>query len=70
MVISNNEVIEIDVEGEQGKIFLTTDGRNSLGIRQEDIVRIKSSEQDISLIKFPDRTFYTILRNKMRVGLV
>ena len=70
MVISNDEVIEIDVEGEQGKIFLTTDGRNSFGIKQEDIVRIKSSEQDISLIKFPDRTFYTILRNKMRVGLV
>lgn len=70
MVISNNEVIEIDVEGEKDKIFLTTDGRNSLSIKQEDIVRIKSSDQDISLIKFPERTFYTILRNKMRVGLV
>lgn len=70
MVISDHETIEIDVEGEKDKMFLTTDGRDSIRIRREDIVRIKSSDQDISLIKFPDRTFYTILRNKMRVGLV
>ncbi len=70
MVISDDEIIEIDVEGQKDKIFLTTDGRDSIKIKQDDIVRIKSSQQEISLIKFPDRTFYTILRNKMRVGLV
>jgi len=70
MVISDDEIIEIDVEGQKDKIFLTTDGRDSIKIKQDDIVRIKSSQQEISLVKFPDRTFYTILRNKMRVGLV
>ncbi len=70
MVISDNEVINIDVEGKKDKIYLTTDGRNSIKIENRDIIEIKSSEQEISLIKFPDRTFYTILRNKMRVGLV
>ena len=70
MVISDDEVINIDVEGKKDKIYLTTDGRNSIKIKNEDIIEIKSSEQEISLIKFPDRTFYTILRNKMRVGLV
>ena len=70
MVISDDEIIEIDADGEKDKMFLTTDGRDSIKIKKEDIVRIKSSEQEISLIKFPDRTFYTILRNKMRVGLV
>ena len=70
MVISDDEIIEIDVEGQKDKIFLTSDGRDSIKIQQDDIVRIKSSQKEISLIKFPDRTFYTILRNKMRVGLV
>ncbi|MDZ7672674.1 MAG: NAD(+)/NADH kinase [Halanaerobiales bacterium] len=70
MVISDDEVIDIDVEGKKDKIYLTTDGRNSIKIKNRDIIEIKSSEQEISLIKFPDRTFYTILRNKMRVGLV
>lgn len=70
MVISDDEIIEIDVEGQKDKMFLTTDGRDSIKIKQRDIVRVKSSEKEISLIKFPDRTFYTILRNKMRVGLV
>lgn len=70
MVISDDEVINIDVEGKKDQIYLTTDGRNTIKILSEDIVEIKSSEQEISLIKFPDRTFYTILRNKMRVGLV
>jgi NAD+ kinase len=70
MVISDDEVINIDVDGKKDQIYLTTDGRNTIKILSEDIVEIKSSEQEISLIKFPDRTFYTILRNKMRVGLV
>ncbi|HKL13569.1 MAG TPA: NAD(+)/NADH kinase [Halanaerobiales bacterium] len=70
MVISDEEIIEIDVEGQKDKVFLTTDGRDSVKLKLDDIVRIKSSKQEISLIKFPDRTFYTILRNKMRVGLV
>lgn len=70
MVISDDEVIEIDVEGQKDKVYLTTDGRDSIKIKREDIVKIESSDREISLIKFPDRTFYTILRNKMRVGLV
>lgn len=70
MVISDSEFIEIDLEGEPGKIFLTTDGRNSIKLTEDDKVQVKSSDQELSLIKFPDRTFYTILRNKMRVGLV
>jgi len=70
MVISDEEIIEIDVEGQKDKVFLTTDGRDSVKLKLDDIVRLKSSKQEISLIKFPDRTFYTILRNKMRVGLV
>ncbi|MBS3810779.1 MAG: NAD(+)/NADH kinase [Halanaerobiales bacterium] len=70
MVISDEEVIEIAVKGEKDKIYLTTDGRNSIKVIEGDIVRIESSEDELSLIKFPDRTFYTILRNKMRVGLV
>src|SRR6056297_1434156 len=70
MVISDDEVINIDVDGKKDQIYLTTDGRNTIKILSEDIVEIKSSEQEISLVKFPDRTFYTILRNKMRVGLV
>lgn len=70
MVISDQEVIEIKADGQKDKIFLTADGRDSVKIRSEDIIEIKSSEKEISLVKFPDRTFYTILRNKMRVGLV
>src|SRR6056297_4281671 len=64
MVISDEEIIEIDVEGQKDKVFLTTDGRDSVKLKLDDIVRLKSSKQEISLIKFPDRTFYTILRNK------
>lgn len=70
MVISDQEVIEIKADGQKDKIFLTADGRDSVKIRSDDIIEIKSSEKEISLVKFPDRTFYTILRNKMRVGLV
>ena len=70
MVISEEETIEIVVSGEEEQMNIATDGRFNYDLMCEDHISISASDNDISLVKLPDRTFYTILREKMRVGLV
>lgn len=70
MVISEEEKIDIVVSGEEKKMNIATDGRFDYDLMSGDRISISVSDNDISLIKLPDRTFYTILREKMRVGLV
>ncbi len=70
MVISEEERLQIEVAGEDGKMMITADGNYDCCLLTGDQIRITASQKEISLIKLPDKTFYSILHKKMRVGLV
>lgn len=70
MVISEEENLKIIISGEKNEMKLTADGRFNYDLVNNDQIIISASKRDVSLIKFPDRTFYTVLHEKMRVGLV
>ncbi len=70
MVISREEELEIIVSGNNEKMMITSDGKFDHKLHKDDKIVIKAANEEISLIKLPGRTFYTILHEKMRAGLV
>ena len=69
MVISDQERIMIKVRGEQG-ISFAADGASDYKIDSNDQIFIEAAKEDLSIIKLPDRTFYSILHKKLKVGFL
>jgi len=70
MVISENEKIKIILSGKNDDIKMNVDGKEFYDIKNEQEVLITAARESISMVSFPDKTFYNILHDKMRVGLV
>jgi len=68
MVISGSEKICIEIEGDSGSIFGTADGHDNSELMNGDKIYIEAADREISIIKLPDRTFYTILKEKMNLA--
>ncbi|MGM0602622.1 MAG: NAD(+)/NADH kinase [Bacillota bacterium] len=68
MVISGSEKICIEIEGDSGSIFGTADGHDNSELLSGDKIYIEAADREISIIKLPDRTFYTILKEKMNLA--
>lgn len=69
MVVGAWEKVEVIVSGQLDQMKANADGRYDYLLKNGDKFEINRSDKDILLIKFPERTFYTTLREKMRVGL-
>ncbi|MDI3546720.1 MAG: kinase [Halanaerobiales bacterium] len=74
MVISDREKLKIVVKSEDMQsediMKVTADGRSDYALSSGDEIQIAASSQEILIIKLPERTFYTILHKKMRVGFI
>lgn len=67
LVVSENDKIEIHVDGDSGDvIYITADGQEGYKLLSGDVVKVKKLEKSLSLIKVLDRSFYDILRNKLK----
>src|SRR5690554_913307 len=69
MVVTDREELLIKVKSER-ELILTADGRDDFMIRTDDEIYLSAGEKELKVVKLPERTFYTILHKKMRVGLV
>lgn len=69
MVISDKEKIKIIITGDHIMSF-TADGSYDYSIRSKDEILIEAAKKELYFIKLPNRTFYSILHKKMKVGLV
>ena len=48
--------------------MLTFDGQIGVAMRERDTVTIKPSQHTTKLIRFPERTYYDVLRRKLKWG--
>ncbi len=70
LVISEEEKVTIRVSGRSSDIKITVDGSKVHTLKTGDEIEIQCSEHSISLVKLPGKTFYNILHQKMREGMV
>ncbi len=65
IVFSGNDVLKIKIESSYNNIQMTLDGKQSIQLKNDDVVKIKKSKYTTGIIKTTDTNFYDILRRKM-----
>jgi len=70
IVIPGSEVIEVRpyINDEADDIFVTYDGQAGYRLHQNDAVKIRRSERRLRLIKAPARSYFEVLREKLKWG--
>ncbi|HKN60205.1 MAG TPA: hypothetical protein VJW93_03445, partial [Candidatus Acidoferrales bacterium] len=68
LVIPGAARIEVDFSAAEEPVYLTLDGQIGLQLESADRVTITKSPNKVKLIRPPDKTYYEILRSKLRWG--
>ncbi len=68
LVVQDAAVIEVRVMVTREQAYLTIDGQIGLPLEEGDIIRCRKSELKVKLFKLPDRTFFQVLRAKLKWG--
>ena len=70
IVIPATELIEVrpNVEAAGDDIYVTYDGQSGYPLGQGDVVRICRSERKLRLVKAPSRSYFELLREKLKWG--
>lgn len=66
IVVSENDVIRVHVVDNYQDVYLTVDGQQGYKLRSDDRVIIKKASFKSKLIKVTQRSFYDILRTKLK----
>jgi len=68
LVVQDTAVIEIQVAVTREQAYLTIDGQLGLPLEEGDIIQCRKSQFQVKLFKLPERTFFQVLRNKLKWG--
>src|SRR5215472_3095081 len=68
VVIQDNSKIDLILSESSDSVFLTLDGQTGVPLQTGDRVRITRSEERLKLIQPPSKTYFEILRNKLKWG--
>lgn len=67
-VLPDSVCLEITMRDHQESVYLTVDGQVAVALRSDDRVRIKKAPNGIRLIRPPHKTYFDILRQKLKWG--
>ena len=56
------------VQGNLDEIFVTYDGQAGYPLQEGDVVRVRRSERTLRLVKAPARSYFELLREKLKWG--
>jgi len=68
LVVQDTAVIEIRVTVTREQAYLTIDGQQGLPLEEGDVIECKKSDFKVTLFRFPGRTFFEVLRTKLKWG--
>ncbi|MEW6543559.1 MAG: NAD(+)/NADH kinase [Nitrospirota bacterium] len=68
LLIPSGASLEVTLLSEDEGAMTTFDGQVGVAMTQGDTVTIRVSEHRTRLIRFPDRTYYEVLRRKLKWG--
>jgi len=68
LVVRDTAVIELIIRGKHDAVNITVDGQLSLPAEEHDSIVCRRSEHRINLLRLPNRTFFDVLRKKLKWG--
>ena len=68
IVLPDSAAIEVAVKSQRESVYLTVDGQVGIALRSDDTVRIKRAASHVELIQSPHKTYFEILRQKLKWG--
>jgi NAD+ kinase len=68
LVVKDNAVIEARIVFTREEAFLTVDGQVGTPLRENDVVICRKSEYNVKLFRFAGRSFFDVLRTKLKWG--
>ena len=70
VVIAGDAVVEVraHVDGTADDVFVTYDGQSGYPLHEGDVIRVKKAEQMLRLVKAPNRSYFELLREKLKWG--
>jgi NAD+ kinase len=68
IVIPDSVTIEIDFKAEDGLVYLTLDGQVGVELARGDHIRVRKAAEKLRLVRPAKKTYYQILRNKLKWG--
>ena len=66
LIIGENDQVKITLEVSEEEVMVTIDGQEGFILKPKDEVIIKKSDHKAQLITFKEKSFYAILREKLR----
>lgn len=66
LIIGENDQVRITLESSEEEVMVTIDGQEGFTLEPNDEVIIKKSDHKARLITFKEKSFYAILREKLR----
>lgn len=68
LVIPDSSCVEVKLNGDTESVFLTLDGQPGIPLQPTDRVRISRAKEALKLIQPPAKSYFEILRNKLKWG--
>lgn len=68
IVLPDSVMLEIAMKNHQESVYLTLDGQEATAMRSDDRVRLRRSSSFVELIQPPEKTYFEILRQKLKWG--
>jgi NAD+ kinase len=68
IVIPQDVQVEVTITSREEGAMATFDGQVGIALRHEDLIEVRASDHYARLIRVPERTFYEVLRKKLKWG--
>jgi NAD+ kinase len=70
IVVPGSGIVEVRPHVEDGRddVYVTYDGQSGYPVRAGDVIKVKKADQTLRLVKAPARTYFELLREKLKWG--
>ena len=68
VVVRDSSRVDVTVKGDSEAVYLTIDGQTGIEMNSGDCVRVRRADVHLKLITPPRKSYFEILRNKLKWG--
>jgi NAD+ kinase len=68
ILLEDTATVEVRLMSKNGEVYLTLDGQEGFELREDDVVRVRKSDQRVLLVQSPTRDYFKVLRRKLMWG--